>query len=248
MASAVVVKIHLIITLALSESQEEKEALPIPKAISTLWHLGQNLGEERYLTTGLYRLEEQAQQGDVMTSYHLLKKLSSLGSLAQLQSKYKQILLLSWQGKTVESLQYLISPYYERALAGLEEAQDKLSGSEQIAYKLFVLKVQYHYYQLLGPESPKSKDLLAWLTKEIANLNLQKLLESHNLQRIYLSYLVKTTGQMDLQNNRADLRRYIEYIAKQIAKKAKEAAKLTRDTLASEALRKGLSIMEVGAT
>jgi TPR repeat protein/Ran GTPase-activating protein (RanGAP) involved in mRNA processing and transport len=202
------------------------------KALTTLWHMGQTLGEEHYLTTALYRLEERANQGDGMASYRLIKKLSSLGNLAEFQASQVKVLPLNWQNKSAEELQKIVAPYYDNALAQLSAAQsnsnNNMPQSVMPADKLRMLKLKYHYYQLLGPAEPSSKELLVSINKELDQLTLQKMSESLNLKRKYLSYLVKKASQMDLQANAEQLRTHIEYINEQIAKKAKDAFKIEK--------------------
>jgi hypothetical protein len=209
-----------------------------PMALTTLWHMGQTMGEEHYLTTALNRLEEQANQGDGIASYRLIKKLSSLGNLAEFEAKQIKVLPLSWQNKSVEEVEKLVTHYYANAIAQLSTAQSELSGSELPANKLRILKLNYAYYELLGPAEASSKALLSSINKELDQLTLQKMPESVSLKRIYLSYLVKTAGQLDLQNSAEDLRTYIEYINDQIAQKAKDALKIEKKKGEHESLRR----------
>jgi Leucine-rich repeat (LRR) protein len=155
--------------------------------------------EEFYLTKALHKLEEKADKGDGIASYQLIKKLSSLGNLGDFEAKQVKFLPLSWQNKTAAELQKIVYPYYKNALSNLCQpisAQSIVTASEISAKKLRELKLKYHYYQLVAPTEASSKEHLEALNKELDKLSHQEMDEKVNLKRIYLSYLVKTAGQI----------------------------------------------------
>jgi TPR repeat protein len=216
-----------------AEAEEEEEAsekegfsaaINLPKeSIKSLWQIGQAAGEEKYRDRALELLALEALNKGGTHTTHYLKKLNQLGTIPIIALN-QAALPAAWQGKTPDELQAALHTLYLQALEAKERHLSTLVKAEQAPEQLAILELKYHFQKILEPTNSEKEGLIKDIQKGIDRLGILPISELVSLRRSYLSYLVREGLSMDIENNTAHIKKFIEKVEK-LAQKGKSAVK-----------------------